>query len=104
VYLQRHGAEVELTDDGDRSAFRADVGVPDDVRSCHTAMVDGYAIEGHVPVEAIVQLLDERPAAVGLALPGMPSDSPGMGGDASTWVQQQVLLIAHDGTLSSFDY
>jgi hypothetical protein len=104
VYLQRHGAEVSVADDPDRAASRAEVGIPDEAASCHTAMVDGYAVEGHVPVEAIVRLLDERPDAIGLALPGMPSDSPGMGGDASTWVRQPVMLVAHDGTLTSFDY
>ncbi len=67
-------------------------------------MVDGYAIEGHVPVGAIVELLETRPDAIGLAVPGMPSDSPGMGGDVSTWENQSVMLIGHDGSLAAFDY
>lgn len=65
-------------------------------------MVEGYAIEGHVPVGAIVRLLEERPDAAGLALPGMPVDSPGMGGDVTTWETQPVLLVGRDGSLSPF--
>ena len=52
--------------------------VPASLYSCHTAIVDGYVIEGHVPIDAIEQLLGERPAVVGLAVPGMPIGSPGM--------------------------
>jgi hypothetical protein len=104
VYLQEHNADVELSADPNRAAYRAEVGVPDDAASCHTATVDGYVLEGHVPVGAIVRLLDERPDAVGLALPGMPPDSPGMGGDVTTWESQPVLLIHHDRTMTLFDY
>lgn len=72
--------------------------------SCHTALVDGYVIEGHVPAGAIKVLLEERPDAAGLALPGMPADSPGMGGNEQTWESQPVSLITHDGDLVPFDY
>lgn len=102
MYLREHGAEVTVVDDGERDRYRAEVGIPDDAASCHTAMVEGYAIEGHVPVGAIVRLLEERPDAVGLALPGMPADSPGMGGDVTTWESQPVLLVGRDGSLSPF--
>ena len=71
MYLRNHGATVEVNDDPERDAFRAAKGIGDDVASCHTAEVDGYLVEGHVPVEAITRLLAERPDAVGLALPGM---------------------------------
>jgi hypothetical protein len=104
VYLQNHSAEVEMTDDPDRAAYRAEVGVPDEAASCHTAIVNGYALEGHIPVGAIERLLQDRPDAVGLALPGMPTDSPGMGGDVTTWESQPVMLIGHDGSLQPFDY
>jgi len=67
-------------------------------------VVDGYAIEGHVPAAAIQRLLTDRPDAVGLALPGMPGDSPGMGGDERTWRDQSVSLINRDGSLTSFSY
>jgi hypothetical protein len=79
-------------------------GVPEGAGSCHTALIDGYVIEGHVPAGAILRLLEDRPDAAGLALPGMPSDSPGMGGDLETWESQPVMLIQHDGTLVAFEY
>jgi len=104
VYLRKHGAQVEVRDDSERAAFQAERGVPAAAASCHTAIVEGYAIEGHVPMGAIRQLLRERPEAVGLALPGMPADAPGMGGNPETWESQPVMLITHDGRLVPFDY
>lgn len=104
MYLQQHSAHVELTDDADRASYRAEVGIPEQAASCHTAVVDGFVLEGHVPVGAIVRLLEDRPDVVGLALPGMPADSPGMGGDATTWERQLVMLVDHDGSLRPFDY
>lgn len=103
-YIRENGATVEVTDDPDRAIFRKSVGIPDEAESCHTAMVDEYAIEGHVPVEAIRKLLADRPDAAGLALPGMPSDSPGMGGDHDDWVSQKVVLVTNDGVLDPFVY
>jgi hypothetical protein len=104
VYLRKHGAAVELTDDAERETFRTEQGVPDDAASCHTAMIDGYIIEGHVPTDAIQRLLEDRPDAIGLALPGMPADSPGMGGDSTNWANQPVMLIDANGDLVLFDY
>mgnify|MGYP000214884587 FL=1 len=93
-----------MTDDPERALFRASLGIPDAAASCHTGMVDGYAIEGHVPAEAIQRLLTERPDAAGLALPGMPGDAPGMGGDTASWADQPVMLVNRDGTLTAFAY
>ena len=104
MYLRTHGATVEMTDDADRASFREDRGIHDEAASCHTAEVDGYLIEGHVPATAIERLLVERPDAVGLALPGMPPDSPGMGGDEATWADQPVVLVGNDGTLSGWEF
>lgn len=104
MYLRTHGATVEMTDDADRASFREANGIGDDMASCHTAQDDGYLIEGHVPVAAIERLLDERPDAVGLALPGMPPDSPGMGGDETSWADQPVVMIGSDGTLTAWEY
>jgi hypothetical protein len=84
--------------------FKADKGVPAGAASCHTALVDGYVIEGHVPAGAILKLLDDQPDAIGLALPGMPGDSPGMGGDPVSWEAQPVELITADGDLVPFDF
>jgi hypothetical protein len=64
----------------DLTTINAQYQVPPELQSCHTAIVDGYIIEGHVPVREINRLLSERPAIKGLAVPGMPSGSPGMEG------------------------
>lgn len=93
-----------MTDDADRASFREANGIGGDAASCHTAEVGGYLIEGHVPADAIERLLAERPEAVGLALPGMPPDSPGMGGDAATWADQPVVLVGSDGTVTSWEF
>lgn len=93
-----------MAEDPDLLSFKAENGVPMGADSCHTALVDGYVIEGHVPAGAIERLLETRPDAVGLALPGMPADAPGMGGDVTTWESQPVSLITHEGTLVPFDY
>jgi hypothetical protein len=79
AYLRRHGADVdsEVTDAVD--AIKADHDVPAEAESCHTTIIGDYAVEGHVPIEAIVPLLDSRPAIDGIAAPGMPANSPGMG-------------------------
>jgi hypothetical protein len=62
----------------DLRPIKAKHGVPADLEACHTALVGGYVVEGHVPADLIVRLLRERPQAVGLAVPGMPPGSPGM--------------------------
>ena len=77
-YLRINGFTVRVTDTEDLNPVAHRHGVPDALRSCHTATVDGYALEGHVPVEDIRRLLEERPQAAGLAVPGMPIGSPGM--------------------------
>ena len=93
-----------MTDDPARAQFRRSVGVPDEAASCHTALLAGYAIEGHVPIEAIRRLLADRPDAAGVALAGMPADSPGMGGDHSSWASQPVVLVHRGGSLAPFSY
>ena len=104
MYLRTHGATVDATDDPDRATYRAENGLPGNVASCHTAEIDGYLVEGHVPAEAIARLLEDRPDAVGLALPGMPADSPGMGGDESSWATQPVMLVHSDGSTTAWQY
>ena len=93
-----------MTDDPQLAEFRAANGVPAGAGSCHTALVEGYVVEGHVPAGAILRLLETQPDAVGLALPGMPADSPGMGGDPTTWEAQPVVLIELDGSMVPFDF
>ena len=77
-HLRSEGFEVRVTDAEDVTPTARRLGVPDDLRSCHTASVEGYAVEGHVPAADIRRLLAERPDAAGIAVPGMPVGSPGM--------------------------
>ena len=93
-----------MTEEPNLAAFKERAGVPVEAASCHTAFVDGYVVEGHVPVGAIVALLERRPQAVGIALAGMPADAPGMGGNVETWESQPVVLINQDGSIESFEY
>ncbi len=77
-YLRDNGLTVRIEDVADLTAVKATLGVPSELQSCHTAVIEGYVIEGHVPIEPIRRLLEERPEIVGLAVPGMPTGSPGM--------------------------
>ncbi len=77
-YLRDEGYDVIAHDIDTMNRYKASVGVPGHLQSCHTAMIDGYVIEGHVPVKEIERLLLEKPDAIGLSVPGMVSGSPGM--------------------------
>jgi hypothetical protein len=92
---------VDLADPDALMRFKADNGIPAAMVSCHTASVDGYMLEGHVPVADIRRLLDERPTAIGLAVPGMPWGSPGMGPESEREAYD-VHLIHPDRTTSVF--
>ena len=77
-HLQANGFSVKAQDVSDLMSYKSANGVPTKLASCHTATVDGYVIEGHVPANDIKRLLKERPAVSGLVVPGMPIGSPGM--------------------------
>jgi hypothetical protein len=77
-HVRAAGFSVDVRIEPRMARVKTRLGVPIDLVSCHTAVVEGYAIEGHVPAEAIARLLRERPALAGIAVPGMPSGSPGM--------------------------
>jgi hypothetical protein len=79
-HLRDAGFAVTVEDTADLEVVRKRLGVPADLAACHTAEIAGYVIEGHVPALALRKLLNERPDAVGLAVPGMPAGSPGMEG------------------------
>lgn len=98
-HMQAAGYEVKATElDYDAiTARKKQLGIPEDAASCHTALIGGYAIEGHVPAALVDRLLTEKPNAVGLAAPGMPLGSPGMGADADAQ-PYDVLLIGKDGS------
>ena len=81
AYMQEQGFAVDSWEDPALSEFKVSSGVPSTAMSCHTAIVDGYIVEGHVPVAAVFDLLAQRPEIDGIALPGMPAGSPGMPGE-----------------------
>ena len=83
--------------------YKMENGIPAEMMSCHTARIDGYMLEGHVPVADIRRLLSERPDAVGLAVPGMPYGSPGMGPEDQREAYD-VHLIRRDGTTEVFTH
>jgi hypothetical protein len=95
-YLRKAGFAVTVIEKGNTAA-RARANIDMKYGSCHTAFVDGYAVEGHVPVREIRRLLKERPDAIGLAVPGMVIGSPGMeqGGQVDPY---KVLLLLKDGS------
>jgi hypothetical protein len=77
-HLRKAGFKAAVTDADDMMAIKAKHGVPQRVRSCHTGLVDGFVVEGHVPAADIQRMLKERPAIAGIGVPGMPIGSPGM--------------------------
>jgi hypothetical protein len=78
VHLQANGFKVETVDVADMDAVKRHFGIAPLYEACHTAMIDGYLIEGHVPADLIEKLLKDRPRVAGLAVPDMPVGSPGM--------------------------
>ena len=94
AHLQKAGFKVLVTESPVMDAVKDQKGVPKTARSCHTGVVDGYVIEGHVPAADIQRLLKERPAVVGLAVPGMPAGSPGM--EMSNGSKQPYDVLAFD--------
>lgn len=102
-HLRAAGFVVTVKDLAMGQLMRAklNAGVPTALAACHTARLDGYVIEGHVPVREIERLLAERPDAIGLVVPGMPIGSPGMESD-SRHEAYEVLLLKRDGTTEVF--
>ncbi len=103
-HLRDNGFEVVAHDVEDTVEARRTAGIPDRYASCHTAAVQGYALEGHVPAREVRRLLRERPKAIGLAVPSMPIGAPGMDGPAygNRRMPHSVLLIGLDGTSTVF--
>lgn len=104
AHLEKNGFSTTVIEQGN-SAARAHLGMPQKFGSCHTALIQGYVIEGHVPAADIQRLLKEKPKALGLAVPGMPIGSPGMDGTAyeNRRDTYQVLLIQRDGSTTIFN-
>lgn len=92
--MRRAGFTVEVRDTANLSAVKASLGVPEALASCHTGVIAGYLFEGHVPPDLVQKVLRERPALVGLFVPGMPAGSPGMEGPAP--VRYDVIALGRD--------
>ena len=80
-YLRENGFGVTVKPTHDLSLLRRQHGVPEPLAGCHTTLIGGYVVEGHVPIGALLRMLTERPAIKGISLPGMPAGSPGMFGE-----------------------
>lgn len=100
--MEQNGFTVIEEDAQDLAAIRTRYGIPAELQSCHIAIVDGYVIEGHVPVEEIFRLLDERPDIVGLAVAGMPPGAPGMSNGTSIEGPFDVIAFDREGRTQVF--
>lgn len=94
---------IELSAGTALMRYKSDNGIPEAMASCHTARIGGYMLEGHVPVADIRRLLEDRPDAIGLAVPGMPYGSPGMGPESEREAYD-VVLIRKNGTSEVFTH
>jgi hypothetical protein len=94
-YMNLNGFKVEVIPTHNLSEISRMAGVPENLQGCHTTMIQGYVVDGHVPVETVRKLLREKPAVAGITLPGMPSGSPGMDGPKEeSWT---VYAVTKDG-------
>jgi hypothetical protein len=100
AHLIKHGYRVDAKDSPDMTEIKRTLGVPTGLTACHTAMVNGYLIEGHVPAADIDRLLAQKPKIAGLAVPGMPAGSPGMEGPSAQ--RYQVLTFDKSGKTTVF--
>jgi len=101
-HIRANGFAPEVHDEEEMEALKNRLMVPEGVRSCHTAQIDGYLIEGHVPASDIRRLLSERPKTAGLAVPGMPSLTPGMAPPGVDPRDYEVVSFQLDGSTRLF--
>lgn len=101
-YIEDNGFDATVKDMQDMGPIKAQYQVPAELQSCHTAIVDGYVIEGHVPVREINRLLSEQPAVIGLAVAGMPLGSPGMETAGVTPQPYDVIVFDASGNQEVF--
>lgn len=97
AHVEEHGFSLTVHELADLNAVKERHSVPAELVSCHTAIVDGYVIEGHVPAPEILRLLQERPDIIGIATPGMPVGSPGMGGSSGAGDEYSVVTFDSEG-------
>lgn len=102
-HMKAAGFDVEVHDMEDVAPVKDEQGVYPQLRSCHTALVGGYVLEGHVPAEQVARLLAERPTIRGLAVPGMPIGSPGMEqGSPENYQEYDVVAFTNDGQMTVY--
>ena len=101
-HMKHAGFNLDVRNVDNLGPIKDSVGIPAGKGSCHTALIDRYFIEGHVPAEDVVKLLSEHPDAKGLTVPGMPAGSPGMESPSGKIEPYDVLLVANDGTTSVY--
>lgn len=99
-HMEDHGFETDLQFSDDLEAVKEEAGVPRDLVACHTAVIGGYVVEGHVPADDVKRFLEEEPEVAGLAVPGMPMGSPGMEGPRQD--EYDVLAFQRDGETEVF--
>jgi hypothetical protein len=102
AHIRAAGFPVSVQDLDDLTALKDQLRVPSAARSCHTAKVGTYFLEGHVPSDAVIRLLSMKPKGLGLAVPGMPIGSPGMEVEGVAAQAYDVLLVHDDGSSSVF--
>jgi hypothetical protein len=102
-HVQAAGFQVEVHDTANVQPVKTENGLPQHLASCHTAIVDGYVIEGHVPADVIRRLLAERPQVAGIAVPGMPMGSPGMEVPGGRTDPYDIIAFARNGTVSVYE-
>ncbi|HQT54707.1 MAG TPA: DUF411 domain-containing protein [Phenylobacterium sp.] len=102
AHMERAGYRARVIDTEDLAAVRTRYRVPDDVAACHTALIDGYVLEGHVPAEDVRSLLLQRPPAIGLAVPGMPRGAAGMEQPDGSREGYFTLLLLDGGARRTF--
>lgn len=102
-HVQAAGFAVEVRDMPDVAPVKHEHGLPGHLASCHTAIVDGYVVEGHVPADVIRRMLRERPQVAGIAVPGMPMGSPGMEVPGGRKDPYDIIAFSRDGKVSVYE-
>ncbi|MDJ0270785.1 MAG: hypothetical protein NXY59_09665 [Aigarchaeota archaeon] len=98
-YLRGNDVRVKAYEVNDSGKVKLELGIPRSMWACHTLKIGGYYVEGHVPIEVVYKLLEEKPDIDGIALPGMPAGSPGMGGVKT---EPFIIYAVSDGSVSVF--
>jgi hypothetical protein len=102
THLEENGFTVNVMEMPDVTPMKGRLGVPPELRSCHTGVVEGYVLEGHVPADLIQRMLEEKPEIAGLAVPGMPIGSPGMEVEGQPNDAYDIVAFTKDGQRSVF--